>query len=744
MKRLKSVLAIILSIAMMLGIGSVSMASGTGPDSVVRTDEIVLDGDAGEKSFIGNYSGVHSYEYKYLGYVTTKSATSEYRYLKIKYTGDITTLRLEFYTSEDRGEDIIWFNDEKTSHFETVDGSDIVLVAEDETECVIDLEASGIKIGDFVGFHMHYLEPYKNGTKFTITDARLVKPYFKNNDGIEYFIDKYGSVIISGCDDNIEELVIPEEIEGRPVECIHHEAFKNHTNLKSIDMPDSIVGIGNGAFSGCSSLTSVEIPQGVKSLSKELFLLCEDLETVIIPNGVVYIGEWAFGLCPNLRDIVIPYGVKNIAANAFLNCNNLVNVTIPDSVTTIGINAFAGCYGLEYLTLSNNLTVISDCSFSGCNLRDIIIPDSVTTIGDNVFSYCTNLETVIIPDSVTTIGEDVFIECNNLTICGYGNSAAHRYAIDNSIDFVAIDTVQYTTHVQTYGWESDWAADGEMSGTEGEAKRLEAIKIKLDNTTVDGGIEYRTHVQSYGWESDWAADGEMSGTSGEAKRLEAIQIRLTGDMAEKYDVYYRVHAQTYGWLGWAKNGDEAGTAGYGKRLEGIEIVLVKKGEVAPGSTTNAYIEKPVEISYRTHVQSYGWEKDWAENGQSAGTTGLAKRLEAIQIKLDNQAYSGGISYRTHVQSYGWLDWVGNGAVSGTSGQAKRLEAIQIALNGEVANKYDIYYRVHAQNYGWLGWAKNGQPAGTTGEAKRLEAIEIVLVKKGEAAPGSTVGAFVSK
>ena len=81
----------------------------------------------------------------------------------------------------------------------------------------------------------------------------------------------------------------------------------------------------------------------------------------------------------------------------------------------------------------------------------------------------------------------------------------------------------------------------------------------------------------------------MSGTSGEAKRLEGIQIYLTGEMAKHYDVYYRVHAQTYGWLDWAKNGVMAGTSGLAKRLEGIKIVLVPKGGKAPGSTKRPYV-----------------------------------------------------------------------------------------------------------------------------------------------------------
>lgn len=46
----------------------------------------------------------------------------------------------------------------------------------------------------------------------------------------------------------------------------------------------------------------------------------------------------------------------------------------------------------------------------------------------------------------------------------------------------------------------------------------------------------------------------------------------------KYDIYYRVHCQSYGWLGWAKNGELAGSSGMAKRLEAIEIKVVPKGE----------------------------------------------------------------------------------------------------------------------------------------------------------------------
>ena len=146
-------------------------------------------------------------------------------------------------------------------------------------------------------------------------------------------------------------------------------------------------------------------------------------------------------------------------------------------------------------------------------------------------------------------------------------------------------------------------------------------------------------------------------------------------------------------------------------------------------TEDGEIEVTVpSVMYKTHVQSFGWEKCWKKDGQSSGTFGKAKRLEAIQIHVDG-GYGIGIEYRTHVQSIGWQGWKHDGQLSGTSGQSKRLEAIQIRLTGTNKNKYDIYYRVQAQTYGWLGWVKNGAYAGTAGQAKRLEAIQIIIMPK---------------
>ena len=305
-------------------------------------------------------------------------------------------------------------------------------------------------------------------------------------------------------------------------------------------------------------------------------------------------------------------------------------------------------------------------------------------------------------------------------------------------------SVSYRTHVQKFGWQP-WVKNGNLSGTEKQQKRLEAIDIKLkDLKNISGGIRYKTHVQKTGWQG-WKSNGVSSGTTGSGLRLEAIKIELTGDIANVYDIYYNTHIEKIGWSGWAKNGETSGSAGYGLRLEAIHIKLVKKdangNSVAPTTIDDFacfdYYKTPV-VTYKTHVQKTGWQS-WVNNNKTSGTVGKGLRLEAIQIKIkDNKGTSGGITYRTHVEKNDWMPWVNNGALSGTSGKGLRLEAIEMKLTGDLANQYSILYRVHAQHFGWMGWAKDGTSAGTSGYGYRLEGIQIVIVDKSKTRSDLTI------
>ncbi len=269
-------------------------------------------------------------------------------------------------------------------------------------------------------------------------------------------------------------------------------------------------------------------------------------------------------------------------------------------------------------------------------------------------------------------------------------------------------SICYTTHIQDIGWQNQ-VKDGEMAGTEGQAKRLEAIKITLKDLS-GVKIKYQTHIQDIGWQ-DWKYDGTLAGTEGQSKRLEAIKIELEEN--DKYSIMYRVHIQDIGWQDWRYDGEKAGTEGQSKRLEAIQIKIVDK-------------QTSISVNYSVHVQDIGWQNLKTEE-KIAGTEGQSKRLEAIKIELLTNIKNLKLKYRVHIQDIGWQDWKDSEEMAGTEGQSKRLEAIQIKL--ENTQDYSIEYRVHVQDIGWQDWVKDGKTSGTEGQSKRLEAIQIRIISK---------------
>ena len=300
-------------------------------------------------------------------------------------------------------------------------------------------------------------------------------------------------------------------------------------------------------------------------------------------------------------------------------------------------------------------------------------------------------------------------------------------------------SIDYRSYLNGTGWQG-YQKDGAVSGTEKQNQQIESLQIKLADASEDSWIEYSSHIEGSGWETTAKKNGETSGVTG--KRVEAFRVSLKGELSKTHQVYYRAKVKTFGWLNWTTDGEIAGSAGCAYPIEAFQVMLVEKNETKPPGSGLAYIEKP-KISYSTHVQSIGWQSP-KQDGQTSGTTGQAKRLEAIKVSFSNLS-GNQIEYKTHIQNIGWeSNFKSNNQISGTSGQAKRLEAIQIRLASSLNQYFDVYYRVHAQNLGWMGWAKNGDSSGTTGFAYRLEGIQIKIVPKGQAAPGSTSRPHLAK
>lgn len=127
--------------------------------------------------------------------------------------------------------------------------------------------------------------------------------------------------------------------------------------------------------------------------------------------------------------------------------------------------------------------------------------------------------------------------------------------------FIYDDGIKYRSHLENIGWQ-EWKSNGQMSGTTGEERRLEAIQIDANFE-----IEAKAHMENMGWvDYGKITKDTVIGTTGESRRLECLCL--------KGNFQYRVHIQNVGWSTWtdADGVSTLGSVGQALRIEAIEIL----------------------------------------------------------------------------------------------------------------------------------------------------------------------------
>lgn len=127
--------------------------------------------------------------------------------------------------------------------------------------------------------------------------------------------------------DKVEEVKIPEEIDGLPITEIGEYAFSN-LSVKEIIIPDSVNIIAKGAFFRCTELTGIILPENLSVIKDGAFEYCWNLSEVKLPEKLLSIGGHAFGSCESLKEIYIPSSVEIIGEWAFSECSELNKVVI--------------------------------------------------------------------------------------------------------------------------------------------------------------------------------------------------------------------------------------------------------------------------------------------------------------------------------------------------------------------------------------------------------------------------------
>lgn len=194
----------------------------------------------------------------------------------------------------------------------------------------------------------------------------------------------------------------------------------------SVEIPEGLTVIGEGAFKNCSTLQSVTIPGSVTTICEKAFYNCSSLTSITVANGLTSIGRQAFAACGKLTNVNVPASVTYIGSNAFSGCNRLTSITVPfvgENLNGTGNTCFSHIFDSSYGTIPSSLktvvilggTAIAGDAFYRCeNLTSITIPNSVTYIGEHAFYKCSNLTSLVIPDSVTFIGEGALSSCSRL------------------------------------------------------------------------------------------------------------------------------------------------------------------------------------------------------------------------------------------------------------------------------------------------------------------------------------------
>lgn len=167
-------------------------------------------------------------------------------------------------------------------------------------------------------------------------------------------------------------------------------AFYGCDSLTDIRLLDCVSKIGEGAFFGCN-IRHIDLPDTLTGIGDEAFAYCRELESIDIPSGVRSIGRGAFCECRKLRQIDLPEGISVIEASTFHWCNNLRRIGIPETVKRIDRDAFTGCRALTAVQLPEGVESIGDEVFMNSSLElKVFIPVSTLSIGkynflDNIF-----------------------------------------------------------------------------------------------------------------------------------------------------------------------------------------------------------------------------------------------------------------------------------------------------------------------------------------------------------------------
>ena len=240
------------------------------------------------------------------------------------------------------------------------------------------------------------------------------------------------------------------------------------TNLKYVNLPETLLSIGEYAFRACGNLSELYIPSGIEYIGNEAFASCNNLNITIASDNQFYDyrngmllskdGKTLHSVFSFAESIIhIPNGVQIIASKCFTSKQDVLEVYCPDTVTSIESEAFSECGKLRVIGFGNGLSQIQQHAFSNCtSITSVNISSERVEIQDCAFFGCTSLKSVNITGTVTNLGGSAFYACTDLASVSIGRIEEHFGAHVFTYTAYYEDEDNWTNHMMII---SDWIAD---------------------------------------------------------------------------------------------------------------------------------------------------------------------------------------------------------------------------------------------------------------------------------------------
>ena len=170
----------------------------------------------------------------------------------------------------------------------------------------------------------------------------------------------------------IKKITLPCKLKS-----IKSQAFANCSKLTEIEIPDSVTTIGKYAFSN-SALEHIKLSAKLKKISEHAFC-STNLQSIDIPEGVTKIEDGAFEFCTKLESVRLPRSLESIGYGAFRDNYELREIHVVSGTTVCG-TAFDFCVGLAD---NNGFIVVNGELFKSPAMyktNKVVLPNSVRVI----------------------------------------------------------------------------------------------------------------------------------------------------------------------------------------------------------------------------------------------------------------------------------------------------------------------------------------------------------------------------